>query len=335
MWVSEMDDDLKRLLDAKHVVPADAIRSLAPAALDELDELARGDVPQALELLVEVEPERVAEYARALVADESREPALRALSARLLARTQGQAAETELISLAATDHPTVAAAALRELGGVGTSRCLDVVARRGQSEDLAPLATLTAALVAFRSGVEGFEPELPAVRADDVVAWDEAIQVERIAPDEAFDIARQLRTYGAELSPAEAERFDCRGRRYAALLVAEIMEGGTIVLPPSGRLVAVVGAQAEADQSWSTALLALAWPAKRGHAVGVFRTDGQPVYGGTIDAGGTFELSGLVGGGRFSAHVRGEAGDGLRFDEARSGVTEQRAVMPTRTPPSG
>lgn len=328
-----MDNDLRRLLDAKHGVPADAVRALSPDAVDELDELAGAYVPQALEMLAEVRPERTIDLARSLAADESREPALRALAARLLARVLGVDAEPDLISLISTDHPTVASSALRELGSVGTPRCLDAVTRWKRSDALAALATLTAALVAFRSGLDGYEPELPALRADDVVEWDEDIRIERLDPREALEIAGQVRTYGAEVSAEQSHDFVCRGRRSVALLASDVADGDAIVLPSSGRLVAIVAAQAEADRSWSTALLVLAWPIKQAHAIGVFRTDGLAVYGGTIDEGGSFDVAGVVGGGRFSARVRGEAGDALRFDEARSGVTEQRPVMPSATPP--
>ena len=330
-----MDDDLRTLLDTKHTVPAEAVRSLSSTALDELEELAAADMPQALELLSEVRPERAAALARVLAGNEAGEPAMRALAARVLARTLGPDAEPELIALAASGDPTIAATALRELGGVGSPRCLDVVAAWKESEGLSSLATLTSALVAFRSDVAGYEPELPARRGDDVVRWDEDIRLERLPSDESRRIAAQIRTYGASLSDDEAHLLMCRERRFAVLLSADVVVDRRVVLPATGRLAAVIATQAEVDGSWSTALLALAWRSKGGHAVGVFRTDGRPVYGGEADEAGAFELVGLVGGGQLSAHIRGEAGDGLRFDEARSGVTEEQPLLPTPVPPPG
>src|SRR5512133_3681150 len=147
-------------------------------------------------------------------------------------------------------------------------------------------------------------------------------------------VAAQVRGYGVQLELAAAKALDCGRGRFAVLPSLEVADGGAVRFRPSTRAAAaIVAKKAEVDDSWSTARLVLIWPADDGETlgVGVFRTDGRAVYGGSWDPNGAFRLDGLADGGPFTIAIDGTTRDGLVVEVAlsgRSGASKQ-APMPT------
>jgi hypothetical protein len=100
------------------------------------------------------------------------------------------------------------------------------------------------------------------------------------------------------------------------------------------RLAALIAEKAEVEDTYSTSLLVLTWPRDDDEQeIGVFRTDGRPMYGGTWRADETFELGGLMGAGPFTAEIEGTTRDGIAVEVARAGRTDVQKRTPVATGP--
>lgn len=337
-----MRDELRRLFDAKHRLAVDAAGRLTGEDLDDLEGMVRGsqpvpDLSRALQLLVTAAPDRGRELAAAVATDRRRPTADRVVAVHNLTRGAGPAAQATLRRLALDDELLVRIAAIRDLGRVGTADALDVLTRasRAPEEPLRRLAVLSAALVAFRENIEGHEPLLAEPRPSTEVRWQTDIAMEGIEPEAARSVVGQAEMSGYGLQPGieAGVRLEC-GRQQLALIPAQnLVSGGSLVHPGSARqLAAVVATQAEADRSWATSHLVLTWPSDDHLEIGIFRTDGRPVFGGTWRAEGRFEVVGLRGGGNFSVEVVGRTGEeGIVLERGRSGSTgDRRQPQPAR-----
>jgi hypothetical protein len=290
-------------------------------------------------------PDKVADFERVL-ADEGEAPSLRTSAAVELGRVGSDAALEALVRHADVKHDLVARGVLKGLRHINSPRALEVAARRLETRPAGPRAALprtekwTAALLAFRQGVRGFDlsrPKRPRfVRVDP-----ERAQEIKVAPATPETLAQSLRDLaanplGIELAREGAVEMRCDNRELVFLFNRELVEQGMPRLFERKAVAGIVAVRYTVEgDNYSTKYGVLVQPAKGGELnLLVTTTNGVIVLSGSGKPSGDqvkFKLKAVDRPGVVAMEIEGAYSTaGLRLERA---VSELHRRRPQLVPP--
>ena len=341
-----MADFLSELLHDKHQVARELLAVLRPEDFERLREAAgeRGNPNRvrAIDLLVAAGDAQI-ETLLLRVFKEDGDAGFRGLAAGQLGRLgAGQEVERVLRDTLLTerDH-AVQIQIAGALARIGTADAITPLSRFVEIATEGPRheqAVFARAVVAYRSGVSGYE--LPAPESRDMLPLNpdaaKRIVVEPAPVREALLARGGVRrdVWGLDLDIEHSYLIDCGATRLVLFIDIKAVSRHPGV-------VGLVIERSQEDGSYYLRWLVLSWSAGKDsrRVVAVHRPSGQRVLGGTLtgDAnGGSFELHAVKAAGNVPVLLRGRVAEkGIQMLEA---LSEDRATprrVPTPTQPPG
>ncbi|HJQ33107.1 MAG TPA: HEAT repeat domain-containing protein [Pyrinomonadaceae bacterium] len=290
-------------------------------------------------------PEKVADFERVL-ADDREAPGLRTAAAVELGRVGSDAALDALVRHADVKHDLVARGVLNGLRHINSPRALEVAARRletpqgGARSALARSKKWTAALLAFRHGVKGFDLSLPK-RFRRVKVDPERAQQIRVSPPTSETLAKSLQDLatnplGIELARERAVEMHCGDRELVFLFNRELSKQPGTRLFEEKAVVGLVAVRYTVEvDTYSTKYGVLVQPSQDDVLqILVTTTKGAVVLSGTGRPSGervNFNLKAVDRPGVVAMEIEGAyTAEGLRFERA---VSELHRRRPQLVPP--
>jgi hypothetical protein len=328
------------------IVPAVSARARPELVRTMADLAARRGVVEgrtrAVSVLPFLDPAAALQALPRIAADRTEEKRIRRLAVDALARVADPGAVDALASIAAArDDVAVLEAVAVALGRRGRREHLEVIRARIPDSTGVARASLAfaASVIAHRFDVAGFDPPRASAANLDSKPRAERADVRTPAADELETARRTL----AEAAPGMAVEgpaleVDCAGRRQMLVVTTEAAEA---VREPALLLrrrwhVAQLAYRNPSNGRYSPGLSVLTTPTSGGVEVGLYRSDGTLVFGGT----------GAMDGDRFVARLRAASRPGALGTTAEVTVTPGRldiritsdtapAVEPKRPQPDG
>ena len=313
---------VEEIFSNKHGLKRRAVASLSEADLEHVEAIARGRIGSpnrvgALEILAIAHGEKAAGTFAETAADESLDPALRAVAVIQLGRVGGPEAERALIELAGNARD--ASVRLRTAHALAKTASPDALsAFDALVDDENPLvrrrATFARSVLAYRHGIGGFE--LPVPEEADLLPppKDEVVRVRsKPAPrDEAGAALADMQrdSYGARLAEDQAYAIDCGSTRMLLVLDASAGDADARDRP---LFLGLVAERLPEDGSYSVRWLAFSTPADPALRLSLNRQSGEQVLDGEVHVergSARFELSAVATVGNTAVKVTGEFADG-------------------------
>lgn len=328
------------ILHSEHRVSQTKLRGLSVKDASELTAIASGTrVPEfrikALTVLAARGGASAGEVFRRALRDDAAGFEVRAAGATWLSRLGGMAAEGALIDgLAVEILPIVQHKIVAGLARVGSETSLRRLADLVQAMDPAVRehAQFAQAVIACRAGMAGFELPLidAALRLGAPAHADTSARMADARPEDALRVVEQTRadSYGVAGDTEGVAMVECGRRKLAVVLDAPLRSAPAdrLARPTVAGLVAL---QAEADASFATALLILAWPNDAGGVhVSLNRLSGRAMYVGEAKIDGEalrFQLEAVRAPGATETTVAGTLVGGRLADmQVATGQTLER-----------
>jgi HEAT repeats len=341
-------DDLRpvvaEILRSQHRVGPQTIRALGGGDAAELVAIARGTTHpefrvKAMSALAEADSPEAASMFREALLDRAADETVRAAGATWLSRGRTPDAEASLIeALGVEPTPVVRhkiVAGLARVGRAASLEALSAVLEPGDP-DLAEHARFAQSVVAYRSGVTGYE--MPVVPEAERLPAPAAEPIPALAVSAQSDIAQRFTDevgsdgYGVSLD-GRSTLLGCERREFVVGVDASLR--GDLAGALSRPMIAgVIGLRAESDGSIHTSMLIMSTPAAASRVhLSVNRVTGRGMYFGTGEIDGEqvrFSLDALPAPGARETTVRGRLVDGLLQD-----VEVRRSPLPRRSPLGG
>ena len=280
------------ILHSEHRVSQTRLRGLSVKDTSELHAIASGARRpefriKALSVLAATRDPGASEVFRQALRDSAAGFEVRAAGATWLSRLGGMAAEGALLEgLAAETQPIVQHKIVAGLARVGSEASLRRLAEAVQGFDPAVRehAQFASSVIAYRAGMTGFElPVIGAAQSLPAPALaDTSARITAARPEDALRVIEQTAadSHGIVGHIDGVALLEC-GRRHLAVVV-----DAPLGAAPADRLsrpcvAGYVALRAEADGSFATGLLILAWPNDAGGVhLSLNRLSGRAMYFG-------------------------------------------------------
>jgi hypothetical protein len=344
-----MENSLKTLFQSSHRLDRMAIQQLNDQEVSMIREMVGGlrtstDRCRALEIFTLAAPTEALAPLGRLLRTPTEAVNVRAVSALNLGRL-GPAAEKPLLEgLKTTTEPVLQAKIALALAKIGTTMSLSALETLTHNSEPAVQrqAIFSLSTIAIRNGLQGYD--LPEPTPDQFLETQSqggrVLEVNPITPDEADKAIKWIirDSFGVELSPHIAHRFECPGNQMIVVL-DKIMEKESIIhLRERRRLIGLIANRAPEDGSYSVRWLVFSVPKGNSLHIAIHRPDGlQSFYGEAIMGAGilNFWVKAVKGIGSVPVIIKGNMTNaGFVISEARSDAVIQNRQTPQKvTPP--